>query len=58
MNTQTIQALTNKANRHTLTDADIANISKAGLVVKHKIGTGLDDVLARQAKRRLMSKGN
>lgn len=58
MTKQSIQALTNKANRNQLTDADQANITKAGLVLKCVIGTSLNDVLARQAKRRLISKGN
>ncbi len=52
MNTQSIQALQVKANAHTLTDADMASIKSAGLVLKHTRGTSLDDVKARQAMRR------
>ncbi len=47
-----VQLLKSKANAHALTDADMVSIKSAGLVVKHKIGTSLNDVLARQAKRR------
>ena len=47
-----IQSLTLKANAQALTDADMASIKSAGLVLKHKRGTSFDDVLARQAMRR------
>jgi len=47
-----IQSLTLKANAQSLTDADMASIKSAGLVLKHTRGTSFEDVLERQAMRR------
>ena len=52
MTNENIQSLTLKANAQALTDADMASIKSAGLVLKHTRGTSLEDVLARQAMRR------